>query len=209
MLVALGITHAGKKEILDFQLAPAESQCAWEAFLTTLHARGLTGEGLTLIVTDGGAGLRAALPLVYPHVAVGRCWAHKTRNVLDRVRVADRERFKRDVHRISHAENRTVARRQARRLVERWHRCAPGAVRCLMQDLEDLLAFLVFDDPHWRQAARTTNAIERRFREVRRRTRPMGVFSDRTSMERILFAVFTHENQKEGTHTPFLLTHNS
>jgi len=53
---------------------------------------------------------------------------------------------------------------------------------------------------------RTTNAIERRFREVRRRTRPMGVFSDRTSMDRILFAVFAHENRNQGVSTPFLLT---
>jgi transposase-like protein len=51
-----------------------------------------------------------------------------------------------------------------------------------------------------------TNAIERRFREVRRRTRPMGVFSDRTSMDRILFAVFNHENQNQGVSTPLLLT---
>ncbi|HIK12491.1 MAG TPA: transposase [Oscillatoriaceae cyanobacterium M33_DOE_052] len=56
---------------------------------------------------------------------------------------------------------------------------------------------------------RTTNAIERRFREVKRRTRPMGTFSDRTSMDRILFAVFIDENRKEGVVTPFLLTQNS
>ncbi|NWF93463.1 MAG: transposase, partial [Syntrophaceae bacterium] len=57
---------------------------------------------------------------------------------------------------------------------------------------------------------RTTNAIERRFVEVRRRTRPMGTFSDRTSMERILFSVFTHENLKQRTATPFpLLTQNN
>jgi len=205
VLVALGTTLDGRKEILDFRLAPAESQCAWEAFLHELFARGLTGEGLTLIVTDGGAGLLAALPLVYPRVAVGRCWAHKARNVLDRVRLGDRERFKRDLHRISHAVNRTAARGAARRLVERWHRRYPGAVRCLTQDLDALLEFYRFDDPVWRKAARTTNAIERRFREVRRRTRPMGVFSDRTSMERILFAVFTHENQKAGTSTLFLV----
>lgn len=209
VLVALGITLAGKKEILDFQLAPAESQPAWEAFLNDLYARGLTGEGLTLVVTDGGAGLLAALPLVYPRVRVGRCWAHKSRNVLDKVRDCDRERVKRDLHRISHAIDRTAARAAARRLVIRWGTRYPAAVRCLQQDLEELLAFFAFDDPVWRKAARTTNAIERRFREVRRRTRPMGVFSDRTSMERILFAVFTHENQKEGTSAPFLLTQNS
>lgn len=209
VLVALGITLAGQHEILDFQLALAESQPAWEAFLNQLYARGLTGEGLTLIVTDGGAGLLAALPLVYPRVEVGRCWAHKTRNVLDKVRDADRAAVKRDLHQISHAINRTVARAAARRFVARWHIRYPAAVRCLQQDLEELLAFFAFDDPVWRKAARTTNAIERRFREVRRRTRPMGVFSDRTSMERILFAVFTYENQKAGTSAPFLLTHNS
>jgi len=209
VLVALGITLAGKKEILDFQLAPAESQPAWEAFLNDLYARGLTGEGLTLIVTDGGAGLLAALPLVYPRVRVGRCWAHKTRNVLDKVRDADRAAVKRDLERISQAIDRTAARAAARRFVIRWHTRYPAAVRCLQQDLEELLAFFAFDDPAWRKAARTTNAIERRFREVRRRTRPMGVFSDRTSMERILFAVFTYENQKQGASAPFLLTHNS
>jgi putative transposase len=209
VLVALGISADQKKEILDFRLAPAESQPAWEAFLNDLYARGLTGEGLTLIVTDGGAGLLAALPLVYPRVRVGRCWAHKSRNVLDKVRERDRERVKRDLHRISHAIDRTAARSAARRFVTRWHPRYPAAVRCLQQDLEDLLTFFAFDEPAWRQAARTTNAIERRFREVRRRTRPMGVFSDRTSMERILFAVFTHENQKAGTSAPFLLTQTS
>ena len=56
---------------------------------------------------------------------------------------------------------------------------------------------------------RTTNAIERRFREVRRRTRPMGTFQDRTSMERILFAVFMHENRNQGLSTPFALTQTS
>ncbi len=80
---------------------------------------------------------------------------------------------------------------------------------CLRDDLDELLACFVLKDSTWRKAARTTNAIERRFREVRRRTRPMGVFADRTSIERILFAVFTHENQNRGASTPFLLTQNS
>jgi transposase-like protein len=60
-----------------------------------------------------------------------------------------------------------------------------------------------------RKAVRTTNAIERRFREVRRRTRPMGVFQDRTSMDRILFAVFMHENKMQGISAPFLVTQNN
>jgi len=209
VLVALGITGERKLEILDFVLAPAESQPAWEAFLNDLYARGLTGAGVSLIVTDGGVGLRAALPLVYPRVRVGRCWAHKSRNVLDKVRAIDRARAKRSLHQISHAIDRVAARTAARHFVALWGNRYPAAVRCLWQDIDELLSFFVFDDLAWRKAARTTNAIERRFREVRRRTRPMGVFADRTSMERILFAVFTYENQKEGTSAPFLLTQNS
>jgi Transposase, Mutator family len=60
-----------------------------------------------------------------------------------------------------------------------------------------------------RKAVRTTNAVERRCREVRRRTRPVGTFQDKTSMDRILFAVFSHENKSQGVSTPFLLTQNN
>ena len=82
-------------------------------------------------------------------------------------------------------------------------------VASLRADLDELLACFRYTDAKLRKTVRTTNAIERRFREVRRRTRPMGVFADQTSMERILFAVFTHENQSQGVSTPFLLTQNS
>jgi len=203
VLVVMGITNLGKKEILDFRVARAESQAAWETFLNDLYRRGLTGEGVALAVCDGGAGLLAALPLVYPQAKVQRCWAHKVRNVLDKVKLVDRDAVKRDLHRISNAAERAVARRRARAFVDRWERRYPAAVRCLWMDLDELLAFFVFDDATWRKTARTTNAIERRFREVRRRTRPMGVMANQDSVERILFAVFTHENQKQGTATPF------
>ena len=76
VLVALGVRPDGSKEILDFVLAPGESQPAWEQFLTDLERRGLATAGLELIVTDGGPGLLAALPTVFPGVPVQRCWAH-------------------------------------------------------------------------------------------------------------------------------------
>ncbi len=80
------------------------------------------------------------------------------------------------------------------------------AVACLRNDLDELLTCFRYKTLEERKAVRTTNAIERRFREVRRRTRPMGVFQDRTSMDRILFAVFTHENSNQGVPTLFSLT---
>jgi putative transposase len=210
MLVALGIKVDGKKEIIDFHQVPGESQSAWEGFLNHLHERGLKGESLKLIVVDGGKGLLAALPLVYGDVPIQRCWTHKTRNVLHYVKRVDQQKVKSSLHRISHACNLREAQKAAQRFVAKWNGIYPKAVHCLQRDLPELLSFLQIKTDLAPAVIRTTNAIERRFVEVRRRTRPMGTFSDRTSMERILFSVFTYENLKQRTATPFLLlTQNS
>ena len=209
VLVALGITEGGRKEVIDFYLANGESQAAWEAFLNDLYRRGLKGESAELVITDGGKGLLAALPLVFPRLPRQHCWAHKTRNVLNCARKADQQALKADLHKISHAKNLREARKAMTRFHKRWKNEYPSASACLARDSEELLAFFRVKDPALWPQVRTTNAIERRFREVRRRTRPMGVFSDSTSMERILYAVFTYENTKQGTATPIPLTQNS
>lgn len=209
VLVALGIRPDGKKEVIDFRLAKGESAAEWERFLTGLFRRGLEGVGLEMICADGGAGLLAVLPTVYPNIPVQRCWAHKIRNVLDKVRAADRDAVKRGLHKIMNAPTRPKAQAAARRFADRWEDTCPKAVACLRNDLDELLTCFRYKTLKERKTVRTTNAIERRFREVRRRTRPMGVFQDRTSMDRILFAIFAHENKMQGTAAPFPLTHNN
>ena len=205
VLVALGIRPDQKKEVIDFRQVHSESQSACEGFLNSLYQRGLQGQNLKLIVVDGGKGLDAALSLVYGNVPVQRCWAHKTRNVLNYVKKADHERVKKDLQRISHAQTLREAQKAAQRFVSRWKTPYPKAIPCLRQDLPELLAFLQIKTALPPSALRTTNAIERRFREVRRRTRPMGVFSDHTSIDRIMLSVFTFENFKQKSGTPFLL----
>jgi transposase-like protein len=209
VLVALGVLPNGSKEVIDYRLAPGESQEAWEAFLNDLYRRGLTGNTAELAVSDGGNGLLAALPLVYPAVPVQRCWVHKLRNVLDKTRRADRLRVKRDLDRVMNAPTLTHARSAARRFADAWAAEYPRAVACLRGDLDALLEHHRFTDPDWRRAARSTNAIERCFVEVRRRTRPMGVMADRSSTDRVLYAVFSEINQNQGTSTPFPLTQNN
>ena len=206
VLVALGLRPDGKKEIIDYRLATGESAAQWEQFLSDLWRRGLTGERLEMICVDGGQGLLAALPIVYPAIPVQRCWAHKIRNVLDKVRVADQPAVKADLHAIMNAKTLPKARSAARRFADHWQATYPKAVNCLRDDLDELLTCWRYETLTERKRVRTTNAIERRFREVRRRTRPMGVFHDRTSMDRILFAVFTHENANQGVPTLFSLT---
>ena len=209
VLVALGLRPDGKKEVIDFRLAASESAAEWDKFLTDLYRRGLTGEGLDMICVDGGSGLLAALPNVLHGIPVQRCWAHKIRNILDKIRKADQPAVKRALHKIMNAANVRAARSAARRFADRFQRDYPAAVACLRNDLDELLTCFRYKSQDQRRRVRTTNAIERRFREVRRRTRPMGTFQDKTSMDRILFAVFTHENKSQGVSTPFLLTQNN
>ena len=134
VLVALGIRHDGRKEIIDFQRAASESAAERERFLTALHRRGLTGEGLEMICVDGGQGLLAALPIVWHGIPVQRCRAHRIRNILDKVRVADQQAVKADVHAVMNAPNRRKAETAARRFADAWEDTCPKAVACLRND---------------------------------------------------------------------------
>jgi len=221
ILCAYGVTWEGKKEMIDFLLATSESQNAWEGFLRDLYERGVGGRVCEMIITDGGKGLLQALEVVYPRIPRQHCWAHKTRNVLDKVKEVDQEKVKKDLHRISYAKNRQLATQAYWVFCRKYRKLYPGAVKSLESEIENLLSFYQVklspmerkglgaqelqktQEALWRRI-RTTNPIERAFREVRRRTRPMGVFVNRNSMERILFAVFFHLNSK-GQEVPSLL----
>ena len=131
------------------------------------------------------------------------------RNVLDKCRKVDRGAIKNDLRAVMNAPHGRAARSAARVFANAWQAAYPKAVKCLADDPDMLLEHYIFKESTWRKAARSTNAIERCFVEVRRRTRPMGVMAGRASMSRILYAVFTGINQNQGIATPFPLTHNS
>jgi putative transposase len=89
MLVAYGIRRDGTRQLLGFLRTRGESQADWEALLQDLYGRGLQGKNLQLIVADGCPGLAAAIQTVYPRVLHQRCWVHKMRNILEKVRKCD------------------------------------------------------------------------------------------------------------------------
>jgi len=197
VLVAYGIRLTGPRELMDYRVVRQESQNTWEAFLTTLACRGLLGTPLRLITTDGHRGLHAALALVYPHVPRQTCWVHVLRNVATHLRVRDRDACLHLARRIYLAANRHAAERALRHWVQAWQRTAPQAVACLLRDWEALLAFYTVAALDWRRV-RTTNAIERAFREVRRRTRPMTCFTNIASCDRIIYAIVHAFNIKRA-----------
>jgi len=208
VLVVLGIRHDGKKEVIDFRLASSESSAEWDRFLRDLFKRGLTGEGVAVISVDGGKGLLSVLHDYYLSIPVQRCWAHKVRNITDKVKEKDREKVKEGLRKVYNAAHILEARKYAGLWKRRWEKQYPSAVRCLFTDIDDLFTCFQFKDRAFRKMIRTTNHIERRFKEVRRRTRPMGVFSDKTSMDRILYAIFMYENKAEQVYPIFGVTHN-
>ena len=206
VLVVLGMRHDGRKEVIDFRLAASESGAEWDKFLTDLYRRGLTGKDVEVISVDGGSGLLSVLPVHYPTIPVQRCWAHKMRNILEKVKDRDHETVREGLRKIYGARHIMLARQHAGRWRKRWEGQYPQAVKCLFADIEDLFTCFRFEDPVFRKSIRTTNHIERRFKEVRRRTRPMGVFSNKTSVDRILYAIFAYENKSEEVYPVFLLT---
>jgi putative transposase len=208
LLCAFGITVEGRHEMIDFYPAASESAACWEAFLRDLYQRGLKAKPCALIATDGGTGLHQALQIVYPKTLLQRCWAHKARNVLDRVKKKDQPAVKKGLTRISHAANRREATEAYWRFSSRWRKPYPRAVACLKRDFDDLLSFFEIKDSGLWSRLRTTNLIERAFREVKRRTRPMGVMAHTQSVQRIVYAVFHHLNENWRQQTP-IFTHNS
>lgn len=191
-LCAYGMTVAGKRELIDFLLVKAEAEDTWYGFLWNLWSRGLRGAALELIVTDGQPGLIKALGRLWPGVAHQRCWAHKLRNLENKLK-ASQHACLAEAKLLYQAEHRTEALKRFRGWKRRWQRGAPKAVACLEGDLEDLLAFFDCPAAHWKRV-RTTNVIERLFVEVRRRIRTMCAFTTRSSCERILYSVFDRMN---------------
>jgi putative transposase len=195
VLVAYGIRPNGVRQVLSFQVARAESQGCWESMLNDLVKRGLVGDNLKMIATDGGAGLLAALEVVYPDAPRQRCWAHKLRNVSNYCKKRNEEACVAGARKIYLADTRRDAIAAFKDWRDDWQGSEPAAVECLERDLESMLQIFSLPVEH-RKMMRTTNILERIFREVRRRTRPMSCFNDEGSVNRIIYAVFARFNRR-------------
>ena len=195
MLVCYGVKSDGRRRLLAFMRSRGESEADWRGLLEDMYRRGLEGRNLALIVTDGCAGLAAAIQTVYPRAKHQRCWVHKMRNILQRVKKCDYDQVKRDAQPIYRADGMREAQMLFREFRMRWIKEYPAMVKQLQKDLPELLAFMNFPKQQWRQL-RTTNVIERCFVEVRRRTRPMVCFVNVGSVDRIIFSIFNSFNLK-------------
>lgn len=185
VLVAHAILEDGSRALLAIHLGPRETEASWKAVLEDLVRRGMSPP--KLVVSDGCPGLIAAVKAIWPGAARQRCTAHKTRNVLGRVPRKDHSRVKHDLSKIFHAASFDEAKRAAGAFLSKYGEEFPTACEALCRDLEDCLTFYRFPEAHWKRI-RTSNVIERAFKEVRRRTRVVGRFPTERSALVLIWA---------------------
>lgn len=198
VLCIYGIRSNGTRRLLYFRQEKSESQGAWERALNNVYGRGLIGENLKMLVTDGNPGMISALEMVYPDVPRQRCWAHKLRNVSNYCKKVNEKKCIAEARLIYKSETRKNALEHFKNWSEHWKSIEPQAVECLTRDIEDMLTVFTLPEEH-RKMMRTTNLIERLFREVRRRTRPMSSFTNGPSCDRIIYAIFARFNERWET----------
>lgn len=180
MLVLIGATPEGKKELIGFQVGVRESAQSWRELLVEVKSRGLT-IAPEIAVGDGALGFWKALDEVFPGTRHQRCWVHKTANVLNKVTLSVQTNMKKDLREIYLAPNRASAEVAINVFAEKYGVKYDKAVECLTKDREALLALYEFPAEHW-DHLRTTNPIESVFATVRHRTvRTKGSLSPTTA----------------------------
>lgn len=194
ILTAVGVTYSGVKEILGFERAPRENESGWRGFLSRLVARGLKVSDLSLVISDEHEGLLAASSEVFGDVAHQLCWAHRMRNVRKAVMAADRSEVVKGLRDVYDAKHLYDAKDAFRSWQIRWQEKYPSVVESVREDLGYLLAFYRCDSLHWKYI-RTTNPIERVFRELRRQQYGCGAFANRDACNRAVFRVFNWLNE--------------
>lgn len=181
ILVMIGATPEGKKELIGFTDGARESAEDWRGLLLDLKGRGLANAP-ELAVADGALGFWKALGEIWPTTREQRCWVHKTANVLNKLPKSQHAKAKRALHEIWMAETKNDAERAFGAFVETYALKYEKAVDCLRKDKDALLAFYDFPAEHWKHL-RTTNPIESTFATVRHRTiRAKGCLSNKTAL---------------------------
>ena len=193
MLVLIGATPEGRKELIGFQVGVRESTQSWRELLIDVKQRGLQSAP-EIAVGDGALGFWKALDEVFPGTRHQRCWVHKTVNVLNKVALSVQANMKKDLREVCWAPGRAAAEAAIDVFAEKYGAKYGRAVECLTKDSEALLAFYDFPAEHW-DHLRTTNPIESVFATVRHRTvRTKGSLSPTTAKMMVFKLVIAASN---------------
>lgn len=193
VLQAIGINTEGKREVLGMQVSASEAEVNWRMFLSDLVRRGLSG--VQLIVSDAHEGLKAARKAVFPAVPWQRCYFHLCQNAQAFARRLDERpeiaRTMRNIFRQGSKEEALMALRGA---VKTWSEKNKRFAEWLEENAEESMTYFAFNEGLWRRI-RTSNCIERLNKEIKKRTKVVGVFPNPESCERLIGAILLEQHE--------------
>jgi transposase-like protein len=193
LLVVVGATEDGEKELVAVESGYRESKESWATVFRDLVKRGM--QGPNLVIGDGALGLWKAIQQIYPDADWQRCWVHKTRNVLDKMPKAIHPRAKRMLKEIYMAETKDQAEVAFANFIDTFGAKYYKATECLEKDRKYLLTFYNYPAKHWRHI-RTTNPIESTFATVRLRTKATRGQGTEETTFMMVFKLLEHASQR-------------
>jgi putative transposase len=185
VLVVMGFTQAGRREILDWRLADSESEQSWSEVFRDLKDRGLSG--VRLLVSDAHAGIVAAARRHLQGASWQRCQVHFKRELLRKVSYKRSAELMKDVLAVLRGEDLAECLRRGEEVAAKWEPTSPGVAKMLRESLGDCLTVLSFPAEHRRRLA-STNLLECLMKRLKKRTRVVGVFPNRASCDRLIGA---------------------
>lgn len=193
LLIAVGLSAQGEKEILGFNLADSETAQSWTSFLARLRKRGL--RDIRMFTSDACEGIVFALQQIFPGVPWQRCQAHFTRNIIDKTPKHLQAGLRGELFDMFNSPTLDCARTRRDEIIADYSQKAPKAVETLDEGFDD--AMTVMELPvSMRKPTRTSNIIERLNKEVKRRSKAIGIFPNAASVERLMGAVLMEENDR-------------
>ena len=194
ILCALGVRPDGTRKVLGFVLARAEETEIWKKLLNQIKKRGLKGDNLKLVMADNHSSIKPAIEGVFPGIPIQLCIVHKMRNVLRKTSFKAKPAMAEDLKIIFKSETKDEAIIKAKAVVKKWYLNEPKATESLRHNIEYCFTYLEFPKDLWSKI-RTTNVLEREFREVRRRIKVFdNTFQSDESANRYANMIFTNLN---------------
>lgn len=197
VVVAVAVTHEGKRTVLGFDVGASEEEAFWLEFLRSLVKRGL--KGVQLVISDAHEGLKSAVRTVFTGASWQRCRVHFVRNVLAHIPKRDKAMVAAAVRTIFAQPGREAAGQQLRYVAETIEPHWPEATKLLLNAEEDVLAFMAFPNAHWTRIY-STNVLERLNKEVKRRTKVVEIFPDIPSVIRLVGALLAEADDEWQIH---------
>ena len=192
-MIAYGVNEYGIREILGFDVCHSETKETWNTFLKSLKKRGLSG--LLMITSDAHEGIIDAVTKQYPGVPWQRCQFHFLRNIVDKTPKKYQAGLRTELHEMFNSKTMEAARKKRDSIISDYRDVAEAAVECLDEGFEDAMTVMIL--PHgMRRFLRTSNHIERLNKELKRRSKALGVFPNDRSVIRLMGAVLMERNDE-------------